>query len=147
MAIKPIQQGKILTNSYHYNATASGGNVVEIDSSTATKTAKVYASGGNALGLLGQEVVAATTEEWKLDSVTRRARVSGLVGIYYDGGTYLLDSDSYSGNVPADVKLYPNASGYLCSSNALDAGMGAVAISLTSGNAASGNEIEIKLLV
>jgi len=146
MTIKPVQQGKVSV-FYKYGAEAVGGTVVCIDVNNDDYVALYESGGSTPYGLLAQDVVAEDYQEWKLDSITQRARVSSNVGIYYGGGTYVLNSDSYTGNVLRGDNLYPNDAGVLGTSNAINGKMSPVALAETSGNAGSGNSIRIKLLI
>jgi hypothetical protein len=149
--IRPVNQGKVAVQ-YRCASIQSGGTVVGLDSSNPGYVIPVSSNAQIPYGLLGQDVVDTMYEVWKLDSETQRARVSGSVGVYYEGGQFILCSGvGYAGTVGIGALLYPCVAsgstpyGWLTTSAV--SGMSAVAMAETSGTAASGNNLQIRMLV
>lgn len=136
--LKPIFEGQIdIFLSSDVELTA--GQLVKLDS-TAGKIVPAGA-GDTVYGIVAQDVVDGNVDNFKLDSVTHKAKLGDKVGVYFNGGIYL--TDQYSGNVNFGQKLYAGANGQLVTT----ASGNVVATALTAGNSANGDKIKIRLEV
>jgi hypothetical protein len=120
--------------------TLTAGQLVKYDAANPGKI--LVAGAGEAVaGIVAQDVIAANVDNYKLDSVTHKARVGDKVGVYYGGGVFI--TDQYSGNITAPgTNLYAGAAGKLVTTVSGNA----VAVAETVGNSASGDKIRIKLI-
>jgi hypothetical protein len=120
------------------DALMTQGQLVKLDPANPGKII-VAGVGEDIHGIVAQDVIAATVDNFKLDSVTHKARVGDKVGVWIQGGIFL--TDQFTGNITAPgTKLYAAAAGKL--SATVSGNVVATAESI--GNAANNDKIKIK---
>lgn len=139
--IKELLQGK-LNPYFKSNVTLTAGQLVKQD--PANPGFVIATSAGDVPeGIVAQDVIALTVDNYKLDSVTHKARVGDKVGVYFGGGVYL--TDQFTGNVTAvNTPLYSGANGVMSTT----ASGNVVAYAETTGNSATaGTQIRVKFVI
>jgi len=149
--IRPVNQSKVAVQ-YVCATVQSGGTVVALDPANAGQVIPVSTATQTQYGILAQDVIAVTTDLWKLDSETQRARVSGAVGVYYDEGQFIMCSGvGYIGSPTIGSLLYANIAsgsgplGWLTTVSGTS--MAPVGICEVAGIAASGNNMQFRSLL
>jgi hypothetical protein len=136
--LKIVHEGQ-LVNNYKSDALLTAGQLVKI-----TAEGKIAAAGAgeDVFGIVAQDVVDPTVNNFKLNSVTHDAGVSvDQVGVYTNGGVY--KTDQFLGTVTAGAKLYAGAGGKLTAT----ASGNAVAVSESAATAGAGVVIRFKSLI
>lgn len=135
--LKPIFEGN-LDIFVKTTTTATAGQLVKL---TADGVVAIAGAGDVVHGFIAQDVISGNVDNYKLDSVTHKARIGDKVGVYYKGGMYT--TDQYSGNVTAGAPLYSGANGQLV----LTVSGNIVAYAENNGNSANGDKLRIKSIV
>jgi hypothetical protein len=134
--LKAIYEGN-LSAFLKADAPMVAGQLVKLKAG-AVDTVVVTGANDTAYGIVAQDVVAVGTDDYKLTSVTAKAKVGEKVGVYFGTGLYY--TDQILDNVVVGDKLYCGAGGKFTKT----AGTGAVvAVAETAGNA--GTQVRIRL--
>jgi hypothetical protein len=139
--LKIVFEGNI-SPFYSSDVLLTQGQLVKLDPANVGKII-VAGAGDPVYGIVAQDVIAANIDNYKLDSVTHKARVGDKVGVYFGGGEYI--TNQFVGNITAPgTPLYAGASGQLVAT----VSGSVVAIAETIGNSATaGSEIRIKYVL
>jgi len=136
--LKIVFEGNI-SPFYSSDNLLTQGQLVKLDSGNVGKIV-VAGAGDVVYGIVAQDVIAANVDNYKLDSVTHKARIGDKVGVYFGTGTYI--TNQFSGNITVPgTELYSGAGGLLVAT----VSGSVVAIAETIGNSATaGSEIRVK---
>lgn len=108
--LKIVYAGKI-DGYFKSDVLLTAGQLVKADPANAGKVIAVNA-GDAILGVLAQDVISGNVDNFKLSSVTHKARQSvDQVGVYFGVGEYV--TDQFSGNITQGAQLYAGANGQL----------------------------------
>jgi hypothetical protein len=137
--IKELLGGKI--NPYlSSDNPLTQGSLVKLDPANQGKIL-LAGAGDVVVGIVAQDVIPLNVDNFKLDSVTHKARVGDKVGVYFGGGEYI--TDMFSGNITVPgTPLYAGAGGKFSTT----ASGNVLAYAETIGNSANGDKIRIKVV-
>jgi len=145
MAVKEKLSGSI-NPFFKCNNVYSAGTMVKISNDEVIVASGI--DGQDIYGMLAQDVIAASQDVWKSDTVTAVARVGDRVGVYFNGGVY--ETDQTSVDITAGDLLYVDESanaGKLTNIAVNGDTSARVAVGLAETTATAGNFVRVKLFI